>query len=645
MRLNLLSLLSAPLSQGSSALLLLLAASCGAPPANTGPAATVIAIGKQAPPNTKEAEAEGDPNEPVMIPTVSAPLPSWLAPAAEGSLVEDPMGEIEAPSYGARTAVMRTAAGYFAVDDKAGVIGPLKVPAGTSWIGVAGADDALIAATSDGSLHVAKDARAAMRMGGFEKRGSVQNAVAWDAAGGVIAAASGSSVSVSTDEGRTFQSKEIAPKLPVLDVVVRLDGVIAALSSTVAARKTWISRDSGKSWQASAFQPLELTRDGGWIWNGSDACPAVLSKDGRQWTTDASPADTLDGRPSWTSALGLSDISHPAPSGSDRRITAADPPAPPAPRPGKAARGAERPCEAKEARGGFGMLGLLNTSRGVAGCQGALCLRSQAGAEPAATRYRFALFSDAVCSVEDAMIDGTCRAGAPLLYPPTLAKIDQARGAVETSKPPASCARPARVMGAGGMALLLCEGPGDRTLVLVTDESGAWRAEGELPTPPHMLEDLSMASDGTLLLEASPDLAGDPPENGKLTPLLAFVRSPKPLGQPGAWRKLAAPDAVALRALPGGAALVAVAPASADGKRMDLFVSLPGEELRALVAGVAVDRNLLGLEIVNGRIEVLGQPRLEKMTTSFVPVKDTPTPFLVTRGGKLVPAAHPRHDD
>ena len=73
----------------------------------------------------------------------------------------------------------------------------------------------------------------------------------------------------------------------------------------------------------------------------------------------------------------------------------------------------------------------------------------------------------------------------PDFNPPTLAKIDQALGAIETSKPPASCARPARVMSAGGVSLLLCEGPSDRTLVLAADESGAWRAEGELAAPPH----------------------------------------------------------------------------------------------------------------------------------------------------------------
>jgi hypothetical protein len=630
-------LLSAPLSRGSSALLaLFLAASCGAPPATTGPAATVIAIGQPVSQKTKEPEAGVDPSEPVTVPTVSTSPPTWLEPPAEGDLVKDPMGEIEAPSYGARTAVMRTAAGYFAVDDRTGVTGPLKVPAGTSWIGVAGADDALVAVTRDGALHVARDARAATRVGGFEKRGSVPNAVAWDAAGGVIAAASGSSVSVSRDEGRTFLSKEIAPKLPVLDVVVRHDGVIAALSSTVSARKTWISRDSGKSWQASAFQPLELTRDGGWIWNGSNDCPAVLSKDGRQWTTEASPAQTLDERASWTSALVLRDSSHPASLGS--RITAVDPPPPAAPRAGKAAQGAEHPCEEKEGRGGFGMLGLLSSSRGLIGCQGAICLLRQSGAKPAATRYRFAFFGDAVCSLSDAAIDGTCMAGAPLLYPPTLAKIDQALGAVETSKPPASCARPARVMSAGGVSLLLCEGPGDRTLVLAADESGAWQAEGELAAPPYALADLSMASDGSLLLEAVPDLAGDPPEKGKLAPLLAFVRSPKPLGQASAWRKLAAPDAVALRALPGGAALVVVAPASAEGRRMDLLLSREGEPLTPLVTGVEVDRNLLDLEIVSGRIEVKAQPRLEKIKTFVIPEKDKPKPFFVARGGKLIPA-------
>ncbi|WP_437949524.1 hypothetical protein WME98_01070 [Sorangium sp. So ce296] len=166
--------------------------------------------------------------------------------------------------------------GIFAVHEKLGVVGPLKLPAARALnlgrprrvglaAGTAGPqDDALYAATPDGALHRAAGVHDALRPDGFAPRSGVAGATAWDAAGGLVAAAAGERVSVSADEGRSFTAAVVAPGKRVRAVLVRPHGVLAAVVEAPSRGQrpgppdTFLSLDCGQTWKRSAFQPRSI---------------------------------------------------------------------------------------------------------------------------------------------------------------------------------------------------------------------------------------------------------------------------------------------------------------------------------------------------------------------------------------------------
>ena len=172
------------------------------------------------------------------------------------------------------------------------------------------------------------------------------------------------------------------------------------------------------------------------------------------------------------------------------------------------------------------------------------------------------------------------------------------------------------------------------TTVFTTDEGGSWRAEGRLSVPANSLLSTSMAEDGTLLIEVDPVLAADDADASQ-PPLVAFIRSPKPLGDAGAFRRLEAEGAVAFRPLPGGAALVAISPQASNGKRLDILISEAPSLARVLASGVEVNLNLLGLDVKHGRISLTAHPRFEGMAAPQPSPSDVASKLIVTRGGRL----------
>ncbi|WP_044986259.1 hypothetical protein [Sorangium cellulosum] len=640
--------------------LALLAVSCG-PAAGPAPAAlapAVVAI-PPAPPAETPARAAGepavDPSSPLSLPAAASPPPTWVEPPlAEQDRArahQNPFREHREVAVGEHVSIaaakgdVASAAGgpgVFAVHEKLGVVGPLKLPARSTWVGLAAGtagpqDDALYAATPDGALHRAAGVHDALRPDGFAPRGSVAGATAWDAAGGLVAAAAGARVSVSADEGQTFTEAVVASGKRVRAVLVRPDGVLAAVVEAPSRGQrpgppdTFLSLDRGRTWKRSAFQPRAIERAGSWIWNGDATCPAVLSRDGQQWTRAAS-AEALYDRPRLDGALYVSTAIRAGAAGSFRSAVAPPPPEPPAR--GAAAVGREPPCKRDGASGVGGVVGGVWGAYGPA-CEGALCLLHADPPEPPPTRTWIAAFGDGLCDPARVPPGGAC--AAHLARPPTFAVVDQLAGAVTPVAAPEGCPQPVALHSAAGVGVLVCRGAGGGAAIFVRGATGPWHAEGSQAIPAEALGPMAAAPDGTLLLRGP-----TPPASAQgREPLLALVRSPLPLGAAQAWRRIAAPDGVAALPAPGGAALLAISPAASAGGRLELALDRPGRPVLSLVRDVEVYQDLTRMEVRDdGRVrfrvlpkpapEVPGRPRLPP------PGPRDARWHELTRGGELV---------
>lgn len=642
----------------------LLVASCG-PAAGSSPAALApasVAI----PPAPLEAPAPAadgqvvDPSAPLTLPVAALPPATWVEPPLgkqeRARARQDPFLHQTEMALGERVAIIAAKGGgadptsgafAFAVDEKHGVVGPLKLPARFTWVGVAGPQiDALYAATPDGALHRAAGVRDALKPDGFVPRGSVPGATAWDAAGGLIAAAAGERVSVSADEGRSFISTVVAPGKTVRAVLVRPDGVLAAVvearTRSPAAPDTFLSVDHGQTWKRSAFQPRSIKRMGSLIWNGDASCPAVLSRDGQAWTRSAAPIDALYARPTLGTALRLSSSFRATAAGSFRSAIA--PPAPEPPPRGRAAVGREPPCKADNEGVIGGIAGGLLGAPGVH-CEGAFCLLEGTTPLPQPTRTRIATFGDGICAPASVRPPGsTC--AAQLTRPPTFAVVDPIGSTVTPVAAPEGCPMPVALHNAAGIGVLICLGGSGGVDLFVRGAQGPWHAEGSQAIPAEALKRIAAAPDGTLLL-----LGPTPPpaSDSKRWPLQALVRSPLPLGTPQAWRGVTAPDGVAALPAPGGAALLASSPVASAGRRLNLRLDLPGQPALLLARDVEVHQQLTQMDVQDGqvRFRVRPKPAPEVQGRSSLPPPEPQEArwHVLTHGDELVqetPSA-PRH--
>lgn len=421
---------------------------------------------------------------------------------------------------------------------------------------------------------------------------------------------------------------------------------------------TWISRDRGRTWARSSFQPRALERRGSWIVTKHEQCAVALTRDGASWWDPHRPSQAVatsrgqapaelptfgaaaaqkapllevHRRARAADALWLSDA--PSWAVEPPRLTLLDPPAPPSPPAAARARGAEPECS----EGGLvGILGALGAG-GARPCHGALCLANWDPPAALPSGTAFWSFQDAFCRPADADQAGLCRGDAPLLHPPTLGIVELER--VRAAPGPAGC-NLERVLSAGGIGVGLCARPGGQRGIVMLAADGTSYDEGVWPIA-NADGTLSMATDGTLLyLPALPEQPGGglasllaaPPSSAApaVSPAAAPAGSPPlsrvgwvrrllPLGAANAWRPTRVPDSLAFVVLPGGAALVAASPPGDDGRTLELWLDRAGAVPQRLIAGLPVRGNLLALELRDGLPLLVAHPTLERLPAAGQP--------------------------
>ncbi|MCC6897520.1 MAG: hypothetical protein IT377_01020 [Polyangiaceae bacterium] len=539
---------------------------------------------------------------------------------------------------GDHAAVTRTSVGeYFGYDESLGVIGALDLPAGTKKV-LFGPADSVLVVTDGGKLFAAASLTAAKRAQSFEPRVAPEKVTAWDSAGDYLVAADDKQVHLSRDGGKTWTGAKSAAWGTLRTVVVRSDGVMAVQGGPPKAPLTFLSRDDGKSWQRSSFQPDRISRSGSFIWSDVWNCQAVLSENGSTWTKGGDELARFRSARSWSAAFGTGATPEGAPSGAHRTLT--DPPAPKVPpaKDRRTGRGCPAPPRPKGQYGilgllgtggvsgvlsadgeGFGSIGTLGSGTGVVGgigvggighrgmagtepawgsCRGAACLRPLA--QSLGTRSRFELFRDGRCA------PGTSSRSCSDAFerPPHVAIIDNMTGKRRVADLPAGC-MPRHLLGVAGLGILVCGGARGLTLH-VADSSGVFKEEGTLPDAAMTRWPVQVAADGTLLFHET---------CGERSTCRALVRRPVDPGTAGAFRELKVERAAAFRILTRGRALVVVR--GSGDTSIDLVQSSP-EGDGPLVRGLRFEGDLIDLR-VDERGRVIARERRSKTESeSFV---------------------------
>ena len=542
---------------------------------------------------------------------------------------------------GDRSALTRTSAGeYFGYDESLGVVGPLELPAGTQKV-LFGPSDSLLVVTGDGKLVAAPSLLAAKRAQGFEPRSAPQKVTSWDSAGDYLVAADDKQVHLSRDGGKTWTVTKPAAWGTPRTVVVRPDGVMAVQGGPAKAPLTFLSRDDGKTWQRSSFQPDRIRRSGSFIWSDVWNCQAVLTENGSTWSKAGDELSRFRAARSWTASFGASTGPEGVPGGVHPSLT--DPPMPKVPPAKERRTGRGCPAPPKPKGRQYGILGLLGTSDvsgifstdgegigslgtlgsgsgivggiGVGGlghrgasaaepawgaCQGTGCLRPTTTAETKRPRTRFELLRDGRCApgtTGKLCTDGFERA-------PHVAIIDTTTGKRRVADLPSGCL-PRHLLGVAGLGLLACSGARGLT-VHVADASGTFKEEGTLSDAALLRWPVQVGVDGTLLFHES---------CGGKQSCRALIRRPVDPGTPGAFREVKIDRAVAYRALTRGRALV-VTRGGSDAT-FDLVQSEPDREA-PLVRGFRFEGDLLEVR-VDDRGRVIARERRSKTESeSFV---------------------------
>jgi len=462
----------------------------------------------------------------------------------------EPLGAPELLAVGARSAVVRTAVGHFALHRDRGVVGRLRLPLGWFWLGLDGAD-ALYVATSDGALYRSDDATERADAS-FVPVALVQGAVTWDLAGSLLVAGQGSEVLVSRDRGHSYLRATVSPNVTIRRVRIRTDGVIAVWGHDRAVAVTHLSTDGGRTWVASDYLPRHIDRRGAAIDNGAPNCPASLSQDGRRWFRGRPEARSLERW--WTDQLRITSV--PTASQGTAYVSDIAPAALPA---GEPLTGAETTCAG--APSGKASSATTPASQGDEGrsCRGVNCLRGTGG-RAVATSTRVGLFADASCRPKAATTSDACDPSQPLSRPPHLAAVDQESGTVALASPPSGCT-PRHLTSIRGAGLLICERANGRVELYTLSRAGKPYREAAFDWPAKAVGTITTGDDGTTVVTCDRSTCA-----GR-----ALVRSPHPLGDQSAWREVAVPQAVTYRPLLLGAALALTSPATAKMARPGAF--------------------------------------------------------------------------
>ncbi len=485
-----------------------------------------------------------------------------------------------------------------------GLVGYLRLPVGTRWVGL-GAGDEVLAATVGGDVFAADSLDTAVR-GEFRERGRVPDAVVWDAALGLVAAAGVVVVHVSTDGGRTFTSSQPTSD-PIADLLVRPPATVVAIAGGGTGGgqvSVWISSDAGRTWQASRYARPSLNRFASWITDaypradfGSlvERCPAVLAADGT-WRIIAPNelAKRRQGLAAWPEGVAAPEPWYRA---AGRPLTLAEPIAVLDQgaldrHPCRTPRHAAHPRTSPPPPPPLAAVApppVVRTGQS-AGRDDAIQLVDD---EPfVVTATAFGLADDGVCALVE---DGACR-GVPIRTPHVVV-WDQRDATARVTRLPEGCV-PVRLLAARGLGVLLCRGPGE-VHVYTIDRAGHCRPEASFPAWAADLSRLSIADDGTILVTTACTSAAD---------CRAVVRNPLPAGAPAAWWTAAHRGAVGYRVVAGGQAVAIEAEAKGDAEVSVALWRLERERPPALAAHAVVPAPLESVVVRDGPLLVNGRP-------------------------------------
>jgi hypothetical protein len=561
------------------------ACACGgtapsAPPTRCGPVAT------PAPATTGSSPPAGA----IAVPDTHTHPALWLDPTPGPDPLESPV----TVAWGNHSIV--ASAGNpvrrWVVDSTEGVIGPLQLPANTTWVGLGGVGDDVLVALDDGTLLGATNVAALVTDQPKVHLGAVPGATSWASApGGIVAAGVGGTVRVSTDGGRTFRATIVGAGLQVARLEARYDGVLVAQARSAGDDRlqTFLGRIDG-GWRASPHQPYaNLVRYGSFIVDKGPCRDSVwgvaLAADGRHWMSNVDvPLD-----PALVDLLSHWERSGVAPPRA--YVTASVPPPPPYDA-AKDLNDENVGDTGGESCGQGHAGGIRRTPRGV----DVLRLVRGFARSPAPSTAGLSILGDGECAPADVVSDN-CRDGAPYRRAPhLLAWRDGSLDARVLTAPP-GCV-PAWAASIGGLRLLRCDA-GVQTTLFALDGRGQWASEGALPVAERTIVSADQAEDGTIVLSSCVDDGG----------CRAFVRGPAPPGDRSAWRALDHGDV--FRALPGGAALVLTADAPADGGDVmagagpilaSIHIDVPGQPRRTLGSGIRIATDVREVAVRDGHV-------------------------------------------
>jgi len=426
---------------------------------------------------------------------------------------------------------------------------------------------------------------------------------------------------VSTAGGPRFRRGAIAPDYRAVALFARRDGVLVALSGdpedAAAMPVAFLSR-RGTSWRRSKLRPWHVTQTGAHI-TSDGRCPrAVLSDDGVHWVQAGDRAGGRVDDPRLPAAvLDVEDralVHMPAP-----LVTAMTPPPP------RYRRAVEVTWQ-----GSCGRSPGVPRVRIGSPLRGHDQLRPVRGRDqlPATTVSGLAVLSDGVCAATDVVgfPDAPdlkhCRDGAGFAQLPHLVSWNRADGHPHVLDAPPGCV-PDRADELGGLRLLRCAG--EQTALWTPSADGRWQSEGTLPAPTASLGFGAIASDGTVVVSSCAEDSS----------CRAFVRAPRPAGDPAAWREVVGGDV--FFPLPGGAVLVVAVTGAAsdaapvprpDAAIVSVAIERPGQPRSVLASGIRLDTEVESMSIEAGHLvlDLDGRGRMVVADDGSLLAADPPAP-------------------
>lgn len=495
--------------------------------------------------------------QPMTITPSPIPSPSWLEKTSS-QLVAPRLGPGAMVVFGEHISLHRTAHGMIAVHANDGVIGPVTLPAQSTWAGVDGKDQIWASRYSDGKLWRASSALKARTPEGFAEVKTIQGARAWDASGPFVVVATEQAIFLSSDHGTTWKERAIPVLDRILQIYVRGDGVLVAQGENETSLKldeglpsTWLSTTRGVSWTFSPYQPGVLERDGSWIWSGDSACVATLTDDGKAWSANPDLRRLPGERDPRELMLSLTYGLH-APSRQDTIATTLTPSPPRNEAP--LHKGLVATCQ-DPIMSDIVLPPAEETSQGAPRgprqeiCEHISCLRGYTP-PPTSSVHESYMLADAQCTWPEgvsAVSDPGCRhPEAKVTRAPHVVLWDRDVDSLEMGDTPEGCT-PERVLNSRGLHVLLCR-KNELSEVWTRTAKSPWAHEAILEVPAHKVHAITSSEDGTIVLHGACEATGCAPHH---------IRQPRASGVQDIWAAIDIPQSLTLLPLQAGNALVA----------------------------------------------------------------------------------------